>query len=48
MDGLSRAYMLEEYIISANEANVIVLFDNLQNLPSLSQSITGELDSIVL
>ena len=45
-NGFSLASMLEECVTPANEANAIVLFDNLQNLPLSSQSIIGSLDSI--
>lgn len=47
MDFLSLASMPKEYIIPANEANVIVLFDNIQNILLRSQSIIRGLDSIV-
>ena len=38
--------MPEECVTLANEANVIVQCDNLQNLPLPSQSIIGGLDNI--
>lgn len=40
--------MPEECVTQANEANVIVVFDNLQNLLLPSQSNIGGLDSITL
>jgi hypothetical protein len=42
----SLASMPEKCPTLANEANVIVLFDNVQSLPLLSQSNIGGLDSI--
>ena len=45
-NGFSLAFMPEEYVIPANEANAIVLFDNVQNLLLPSQSIIGGLNSI--
>ena len=45
-NGFSLASMPKTCVTLANEANAIVLFDNLQNLPLPSQLIIGGLDNI--
>ncbi len=45
-DGLLLVVMPEECVICANEADVIVSFDNLRKPSLLLQSIIGSLDSI--
>lgn len=39
MSDLSLVFIPEECVNPANEANVIILFDNLQNFPLLSEFI---------
>jgi hypothetical protein len=46
-NGFSLTSMLEKCVTPVNEANVMILFDNIQNLPLPSQSIIGGLDNIV-